>query len=382
AIIIGESVYTQIRADGHTVDNVIIGAKRVAVAATFGVLTTMAAFAPMLFIGTIFAPFFITMSTVVILCLIFSLIESKLILPAHLAHARIPPVDEKTLFDPNQKVSLLGRIPRFFKRFQRRVQHGLQKLIHGAYVPLLQRALDNRGVTASLFLATLILTIGLLASGNVRTVLLPDVPSDFIQVNVEMQNGTAPEVRNAALNRIETAAMDVSAEYVAANPGAAPPVFHIGTFTRSDNEGVLFVEMPLDDNRALQGEDVVELWRDKLGEIPGMKTLDFTDANNIGGGAPLSFKLVGQNYPALESAAKELEARLAEYNGVFDIRNSISAGGEEIRLSIKPAAEALGLTMSSLGRQVRQAFYGEEAQRIQRGKDEVRVMVRYPMEQR
>ncbi|MEL7447855.1 MAG: efflux RND transporter permease subunit [Pseudomonadota bacterium] len=382
AIIIGESIYTEIRAEGHTVNNVIAGANKVAVAATFGVLTTIAAFAPLLFVGGIVGPFFEAMSTVVILCLLFSLVESKLILPAHLAHAKIPAVDEKALFDPNAKVSLFGRIPRFFKRLQRHVQHGLQKIIHGAYVPLLTRALDNRGVTASIFVSVLIVTMGLLASGLVRTVLFPKVPGDFIQVTVEMQNGTAPEVRNAALDRIEKAAMDISAQYVVENPGVDPPVYHIGTFTNGDSGGQLFVEMPMDDDRPLQGEDVVAMWRDHLGEIPGMKNLEFSDGNNLGGGAPLSFKLVGEDFEALEGAATELEAKLAEYNGVFDIRNSISAGGEEIRLSIKPAAEALGLTMSSLGRQVRQAFFGEEAQRIQRGKDEVKVMVRYPRDQR
>ena len=108
----------------------------------------------------------------------------------------------------------------------------------------------------------------------------------------------------------------------------------------------------------------------------------FSSGNNIGGGSPLSFQLFGNNYKALEAAAEELEAKLGEYNGVFDIRNSFSSGSQEIRLAIKPEAEVLGLTLSSLGRQVRQAFYGEEAQRMQRGKDEVRVMVRYPREER
>jgi multidrug efflux pump subunit AcrB len=113
-----------------------------------------------------------------------------------------------------------------------------------------------------------------------------------------------------------------------------------------------------------------------------VKELTFSGGNNIGGGAPLSFNLTGSNYDSLEKAARELEIKLQEYDGVFDIRNSLRAGGEEIRLTIKPEAEALGLTMSSLGRQVRQAFYGEEAQRIQRGKDELKVMVRYPKEAR
>jgi multidrug efflux pump subunit AcrB len=132
----------------------------------------------------------------------------------------------------------------------------------------------------------------------------------------------------------------------------------------------------------MQVTDIAELWRERVGEIPGVKELTFEDGENFGGDAAMSFRLSGDNYQSLENAAAELELKLAEYDGVFDIRNSADSGGQEIKLSIKPEAEALGLTMSSLGRQVRQAFYGEEAQRIQRGKDELKVMVRYPLEDR
>ena len=381
AIIIGESVYTKIRADGHTLDNVVKGAKKVAVPATFGVLTTIAAFAPMLFVGGIVGPFFEAMSVVVILCLLFSLIESKLILPAHLVHAKIKPVDEAAIFAPYRDVGLFQRIPKFFQRIQRRFQHGLQSLIHDRYAPLLEKAIVNRGVTVSIFAAVLILALGFMNSGMVRVVLFPEVPGDFIQMSLTMQNGTAPQARNAALDRLEQAVLEVNEEYVAANPGAEDPVNHVAVFTDGDTRGFIFVEMPMDENRPLNGSDITAMWREKVGDIAGVKELDFSDGDGFGG-APLSFALSGNNYEALENAAKELEARLREYEGVFDVRNSISSGGEEIRLSIKPEAEALGLSMATLGRQVRQAFYGEEAQRIQRGKDEVKVMVRYPRDDR
>ena len=378
AIIIGESIYTQIRADGHTLDNVVRGANKVAVPATFGVLTTMAAFAPMLFVGGIVGPFFEALSVVVILCLLFSLVESKLILPAHLVHARIKPVDEAALFDPENKVGLLQRLPRFLQRRQRRFQHWLHRLIHERYAPLLEKVVDNRGVTVSLAAGALILTFGVMNSGIVRTVLFPDIPGDFIQTNLVMHDGTAPAVRNAALERLERAILDVNDDYVAANPGVEDPVNHVGVFTRGDTSGIIFVEMPMSEDRPLNGDDLTKMWRDKVGEIPGVKELEFSDGNNVGGGAPLSFNLTGSNFDSLEKAATELMDKLSEYNGVFDLKNSLSAGGQEIRLAIKPEAEALGLTISSLGRQVRQAFYGEEVQRIQRGKDELKVMVRYP----
>ncbi|MFQ6003924.1 MAG: efflux RND transporter permease subunit [Woeseia sp.] len=382
AIIIGESIYTKIRADGHTLDNVIRGARRVAIPATFGVLTTMAAFAPMLFVGGIVGPFFEAMSVVVILCLMFSLVESKLILPAHLVHAKIKPVDEQDLFHPEREIGRWERLPRFFQKIQRHAQHGLHSLIHDKYAPLLEKALVNRGLTFSIFAAILILTIGVMNSGIVRTVLFPDVPGDFIHVELAMQNGTAPSVRNGAVERIERAILDINAEYVDANPGAPEPVDHVGVFTSGDTQGDVFIELYKGKDRPMEAEEITELWRDRVGEIAGIKNLTFTDAEHIGGDAPLSFKFSGSDYASLEIVTGELENKLAGYNGVFDIRNSSNTGGQEIKLAIKPEAEALGLTMSSLGRQVRQAFYGEEAQRIQRGKDELKVMVRYPRDER
>ena len=382
AIIIGESVYTRIRADGQTLDNVIRGAKKVAVPATFGVLTTMAAFAPMLFIGGVVGPFFEAMSMVVILCLLFSLIESKLILPAHLAHAKITPQDEAALYKPFRETPLRLWLVRPFQRLNWRIQNGMQSFVDNVYRPLLEKALDNRGMTFSIFSAILILTIGIMQSGIVRTVLFPDVPGDFIRVELQMQNGTAPQVRNEVLSRIENAALELNAEYAAENPGVDEPINHIGVFTRGDTGGVVFAEMPMNEDRPLNGDDIEVMWRDRVGEIPGVKELTFSGGDNVGGGAALSFNLTGSNFESLGGAAQELEEKLAEYDGVFDIRNSLNAGGEEIRLAIKPEAEALGITMSSLGRQVRQAFYGEEAQRIQRGKDELKVMVRYPLDER
>lgn len=382
AIIIGESAYSKIRADGHTLDNVIQGAHRVAVPATFGVLTTIAAFAPMLFIGGVVGPFFEAMAFVVILCLAFSLVESKLILPAHLVQAHIPPVDEDDLFNPQRRIGFLERIPRFFLKIQRHVQHGLHRVIYDIYKPWLERAIDNRGLSVTIFSAVLILTIGLMTSGIARVVVFPEFASDFIQVTMEMHAGSPPAARDRAAARIEQALLEMNEEFVRENPDSLPIIQHIGMWTPSDTRLRAFVELPFDEARPYEMTEVTEMWRERVGEVPGVKELKFLGTGHIGGGAPLSFRLDGNNTDMLEAAAAELAAELENYVGVFDIVNSATSGTEEIKLKIKPEAEALGLTMSSLGRQVRQAFYGEEAQRIQRGKDELKVMVRYPIEQR
>jgi len=382
AIIIGESIYTKIRSDGHTLDNVIRGAHRVAVPATFGVLTTIAAFAPLLFIGGIAGPFFEAISVVVVLCLMFSLVESKLILPAHLVHANLEPVDEDDLFRPQRPIGTFEKIPRFFLKIQRHIQHGLERLIENGYRPWVERAIDNRGLTTALFLAMLIVTIGSLMSGFVKFEIFPEQPSDFIQVNLEMQAGSAPSERDRVLSRLENEILAMNEEYVAEHPDSLPMIRHVGAFTQGETGAIMFVEMPQSEDRPFNGDVISKRWRERIGEFAGVKELDFNDANHLGGGPPLSFRLSGASYEGLDQAAAELEEKLAEYVGVFDIRNTFDTGGDEIRLRIKPEAEALGLTMSALGRQVRQAFYGEEAQRIQRGQDELKVMVRYPPAER
>ncbi|SVD49721.1 uncharacterized protein METZ01_LOCUS402575, partial [marine metagenome] len=240
AIIIGESIYTKTRADGHTLDNVISGARRVAVPATFGVLTTIAAFVPMLFVGGIAASFFESLSVVVILCLLFSLVESKLILPAHLAHTKIEPIDEDDLFHPMRKIGLMEQIPRLFMRIQCRVQAGLHRLIHNWYAPTLDKALRNRGLTFSIFAAILILTLGVINSGFMRIVIFPDIPADFIMVQMRMQNGTAPTIRDRALSQIEQVAFDINDEYVSKTPGSVDPIDHLLTFSQGDTEGLIF----------------------------------------------------------------------------------------------------------------------------------------------
>ncbi len=381
AIIIGESIYTNVREKGHSITHVIDGAQRVAVAATFGVLTTIAAFAPMLFVGGIAGAFLEAVAVVVTLCLLFSLVESKLILPAHLAHSNIQPVDEAAIFAPLRDTPLWRWPGKLIERAQRRTRHGLEWIVERIYTPLLARAMRARGLTLALFAGMLIVTAGLFAGGQMRFVLFPDVPSEFSQMTLTMQNGTPTAVRNAVLLDIEQALYRVRDRHRSANPDIADPLSVVATFSNPGG-GQMIVEMPPVQAQTISMDELTRLWREEVGEVPGVRTLTFSSATNIGGGAPLSFALSGSNVEALEEAAGELAAKLASYAGVFDVRNSANPGGDEIQLAIKPGAQALGITLTALGTQVRQAFYGEEAQRIQRGTDELKVMVRYPEAQR
>ncbi|WP_196139540.1 efflux RND transporter permease subunit [Aliikangiella sp. G2MR2-5] len=367
AIIIGESVYSEIKKNGHSVDNVVIGAKKVAVPATFGVLTTIAAFAPLLTLDFMFAPFFEAIATVVILCLVFSLIESKWILPAHLAHMKYEVYDET-------KVSKFGKV-------QHAVREGMEKFATNVYGPLLKKAIEYRGLVLVSFFAFLIVSIGFLSSGAVKTEWFPTIPGDMIQARFTLNEGSPVSARDSLIKRMEAAVDKVDTELTEKNNGE-PIALHILSWTQGDNGGGMLVELTKGETRIVDSVTFEKAWRDAVGEVAGIKDLRFMSNMGAGGDSAVSFRLVGTDYENLEKASEELQQKLAEYEGVYDIRSSNSAGNQEIELILKPSAETLGITLADLGRQVRQAFYGEEAQRIQRGKDEIKVMVRYPKSER
>lgn len=363
AIITAESVHTEVTEHGHSLDNVIRGTHRVAVPATFGVLTTIAAFAPMLLVGGQVAPFFESIGMVVILCLLFSLLESKLILPAHLAHSRLADHEHA----PSRLV-----------RFQDTVAVRLNHFIFKRYKPLLEKTLRNRYTTLAAFAAMLIVSIGLVAGNIVRFEFFPNVPSDFIQAQLIMNDGVSYAERNAALARMEAAVLSINDDYP-----QELPVDHVMVSTSGDDGGSIVVELTkAGTERVLDASEIEAAWRDKVGFIANTRELRFFSSTNAGGGAKINLRLMGARYDELELAAGELEQKLRDYGGVFDVTNSYSRGSEEITLRIKPEAEQLGLSASMLGSQVRQAFFGDEAQRILRGRDELKVMVRYPVAER
>jgi multidrug efflux pump subunit AcrB len=369
AIVIGESAYTNMRAKGHSVDNIVEGVHKVAVPATFGVLTTIAAFLPILLVTGMSGQFFSAIGWVVILCLLFSLVESKLILPAHLAHMKVKHY-EKDTHNP-------------FVRFQRFFSEGLHHVIDDYYAPFLEKALKRRYLTLSIFVSLLILSIGLLAGGILRFVFFPDFTSDFLRVDLEMNEGTPATQTHEVLRRIQDGLWEVDrkvSEEQGVESGAV--VSSALTFGRGDTAGTVVTELVKENDDVIEGPEVLRRWRDEVGEMPGVKTLAFEGATGPGGGPSVSLQLIGTDIEQLGRAAKDLEQRIRQYEGLFDIRNSYEAGTPEIKLNIKPEAEALGLSLADLARQVRAGFYGAEVQRVQRGQDEVKVMVRFPREER
>ena len=369
AIIMGESAYTEIRSKGHSVENVVNGVHKVAIPATFGVLTTIAAFLPILLVSGVQGQFFAAIGWAVVLCLLMSLVESKLILPAHLAHMRVKRYESDT---SNRLV-----------RFQRGFSDNLYRFVDNIYLPSLRVLLRRRYLALAGFLSILILSVGLIVGGVVRYVPFPDFAGDFMRVNLEMNEGTPAHITHANMDLLTQALGEVDQEIQVEKAFSAPVVRTIFAWSSSDTSGGMLVELNRDETNRVSTAELERRWREQVGELPGVRGLRIGGAGGPGGDGPdLNFQLVGRDLNQLQDAAAALEQRIRAYNGTFDIRNSYEGGLRELRLNIRPEAEALGLSQQDLARQVRQAFFGEEVQRIQRGQDDVRVMVRYPRDQR
>jgi multidrug efflux pump subunit AcrB len=367
AIIMGESAYSEIDHKGHSPDNVIAGVKKVAMPATFGVLTTIAAFSPMLMVSGPFGVIWKTIGMVVVVCLVFSLIESKLILPAHLVHMKLTP------YNPKNANAL--------QRFRDYFSEGIKTFVAHIYAPFLRKAIHFRYLTLAVFTAMLILTIGLFQGGLVRFVFFPDIPSDFMTASVELEPGSSLSQRDAAITALLTSMKEMDASVV--DEYGRSVIKHAIAFDNGPLGGQILVELTKGESRDISTFELQEIWRQQMPELAGIKTLDIGSAQGgPGGGADLNFELNADNIDVLQAISAELKTILASYHGVSNINDTFAGGSDEIQLALKPQAEALGITLQQLGQQVRYGFYGAEVQRIQRDDEEVKVMVRYPKDER
>ena len=370
-IVIAESIHTQTYEYGDTLDNVVTGASAVAMPATYGVLTTIAAFAPTIFISGPYAAIPQAIGYVVIFCLTFSIIESKWLLPAHMGMTR----------GAGRPSKLMGTVQGVLKVAQTRCDDSLTYFIEAYYRPLLSKALEHRYVTLAIFIAGLILSLGLITSGIARLAMFPDIPGDFLIAKVEMRQGSNDKQMRNALGVVEGAILKIEKDYKAKHNSEDDLIQQRLVTTNDGRVGLVMLELVKNEQRNIDSDTLVNLWRKQVGEIAGTKSVTFSSVENAGS-PPLAFKVVGSDPEQLAGAANDLEKKLNDYNGVFDINNGSSDINDELHISIKPSALSLGLTLADIGTQVRQAFYGAEAQRIQRGNNEIKVMVRYPKKER
>jgi len=361
AIIIAESVHTQTERDGYNLHNIVAGAQRVAVPATFGVLTTIMAFAPMLLVTGPASSLTEATAWVVIFCLLFSLVESKLILPSHLA--MLPP----------PKKTKRG-IPEW-------VDGKLQRFIKSVYQPFVLRAIEYRYATVATFIGMIMLVLGLMWGGFIKYGFFPDIDQPVLRATVEVQEGSPPSLAKQVVDRMYNSAMRIENEIAAESPTNTGFMQNILAFVAQDKQGFILIELLPNEKLEVLPKEIERRWREDVGEIAGVTEMKFISREQMGG-APVSFKLLGKNTLQLEAAAAELQKRLSSVDGVYEVTASVNEGPQELSLRIKPSAETLGVTLVDLASQVREAFYGAEAQRFQRDSQEIKVMVRYPRSER
>jgi len=388
AIVVGENIHIYLKRGLSGVDAALEGAYQVAKPVIFAVLTTMVTFSPMILVEGALGKIWKIIPVVTILVLMFSLIESLTILPAHLAHMKINEAKKK------------NRFSQWWSDIQMGIHNWLQGFIKNKYTPVLELALKNRGNTVAIAISIFILTVGLVASGFIRFNFFPPLEADIVIAGVEYPEGTPVSLTKVGLDQIEKSAYKLKDSLEVLYPenkifinmvstagdqpiktqSARGPGNLDATFFGS-HLAECVIELAPGEERPISTVEISKIWRELTGPIPGVKQVTF-DSDLFTTGAPIEIQLSSVNREDLKAVTNSLKDKLQTYAGVFDIKDSFSAGKDEIKLNLLPEAQNYGITMASLARQVRQAFYGDEVQRVQRGRDEVKVFLRYPKDER
>ncbi|GAB5452120.1 MAG: efflux RND transporter permease subunit [Halioglobus sp.] len=385
AIVVGERVYAYEQSGLGRLEAASAGAREVSLPVFFGVLTTIATFIPVVSLPDPMGGFYRPLGYTVMIALAFSILESQLILPSHLAHRRA----EKA---PGGN-GLMNR----WLHLQERISGSLERAATDYYQPAVERALEWRYLTVALGVVVLSLTLALFASGRMSFQFFPGVEGTHLYAALAMPEGTPLEHTAAAVTQLEAAAERLREEmdagmaagesskiaHIFSSIGQLIPKGSIGqAASPQSNVAEIGIELDLPRNYSgISTQTFANRWRELTGPIPDAIELSFT-SESFGVGKAIEFELFGRDFEELRSVAAELRIALQGYTGVLDVTDSFRAGKQEVQLNLRPEARHLGLTMEDLGQQVRHAFYGYEAQRIQRGKDDVRVMVRYPAAER
>ncbi|MEM8799180.1 MAG: efflux RND transporter permease subunit [Pseudomonadota bacterium] len=364
AIVVGENIHHQGQIDGKGgLDAAILGTQLVAKPVIYAVLTTMVAFAPWLFLSGDTVQFTRQISIIIVASLSFSLVEALLILPAHLSKMK-PRTD-------------LGR----FGRLQKRIADSIVTFANGPYRRLVTAAVKSRYLTASLFIGFFIISVGFLSSGILKFNFMPEVEDEQISVSVELPDGTPYSRALQILDQLQRAEKKLVAEVDARSEDGKGRLIE-NWYTRSRTDSVLaLVQLAPPEVRDMSAKQAADRLRELIGEIPDAKNIEVGYTIN-GGGADFEFSVNAADLDTLRAAVADFKRQLETYDGVFDVRDNLESAADEIQLSLKPGAETLGVNLDTVSQQVRQAYFGEEIQRLPRDGQDVRVMLRYPRESR
>ncbi len=375
AIVVGESIYRhQQTGDESPLQAAINGVSEVGLPILGAVTTTMVAFLPLMFVGGIMGKFIFILPVVVISCLVVSLVECLLLLPAHLGEKGIEARREG------------GRFHRGFNRLHDFTGKGLERFIEGPYERFLRFALRWRYVAICVAVGILVLMGGALAGGHIELTMFPRFDSFLLTASVEFPDGTPLEVTDNALNQIEEAThrLNDRIETRSGQPAIRKIMRLAGQnlgdqyATGGHNIGSVQILLVESDDRNLDSDAIRSIWESEIGRIPGADALNVAGIDAGPPGRPIDIRVRGTQLERMEAASRDLMRRLATYEGVTQIQTDYRPGRNEIRFRLRPEAEALGISVEDLGSQISTAYYGGEAMRIQRGRDDIRVMVRYP----
>ncbi|NKF49048.1 efflux RND transporter permease subunit [Shewanella sp. WXL01] len=371
AIVTGENIYSHLKTAPNGETAAINGTKEVAAPVTFGILTTVTAFLPMLFIEGTRGAIFAQIAIVVIPVLLFSLIESKFVLPAHLKYIK--------LRHEKKKQNKLEQLQQAFA-------DGFERAIIKFYQPFLRIALKNKAATLSLFTGVLLIIAALISTGWTKFTFFPRIPSETVRLSLTMPAGTPFEVTNKHLVAIADKAKILQDKYIDELTGESI-IMNIlettGGRGGTSNAGNVRFEITPPESRVsdITSAQLVAEWRRMVGDVPGAESLTYRA--EIGRSSdPIDVQLAASSLETLDKVAEEVKAHLATYPTVFEIADSLSDGKEELHIELTEQGKALGLTRSEVVSQVRSYYYGSQAQRIQRGRDDIEVMVRLPLDER
>ena len=378
AIIVGENIERRSREPGAAAAvSAVRGAREVLMPVTFGVLTTIAAFSALFGLSGIFGELIRNVPWVVIPCLLFSLLDAAVILPHHLARGTRGRRENRRL-----------------AAVRSRFRAGMRAAIERIYVPALAACLRHRLIALSAGSAVLLLTLGMVAGGWIRFDVVPRLEDDAITVEVRLPEGVPFARTREVMARLEQAALEVRERYlvetgtdvfrdVVVLAGIAPPAGVAAGILGAEvatggHRGQLSVALlPAEERGRLASVEVADAIRAAAGPLPHGATSRYA-SSLFSSGADVSVRLTGEDPGQVGAAAALLGARLAEIAGVTEVSDDLVAGKEEMVFRPRAGAAAAGVSALSIGRQIRQAYFGEEAQRLQRGRDDIRVMVRYP----
>ncbi len=368
AIVVGEAIHNR-RSEGHSPSRAaLLGIKDVATPVTFSVLTTIAVFVPLLFVPGTLGKFFGVIPVVVIIVLFISLVESLLILPAHLSHGGARPRDEP------------GRLALLQRRFSKGFEATSQRYIG----PLVRTAINNRAIMIVSGLAVLALTAGGLAGGKIGIAFMPSIESNVVRAEVRMPYGTPFSETLLAEAQIRRAAESVLQEV--GNDKSLGLLSLLGSTTTASAKGGHVAEVSIllvgPQHRSFTAEAFAKKWRVQTGSVTGAESFQIEFEQGIGAGADVTIELSHGDPIALDAASRELSRDLRAYSGVSNVDDGVRLGKQQLNFRLRPSARALGVTENELASQIRNAFFGVQALRLLRGRDEVRVYVRLPRSER